>query len=140
MSNVAPKLEDYSERTARNMWDERVVFRNESPVFKDQVVEDIKVYQGEWERYLGYLKRGHDQYQQDLLDKADEKVTDLKRGHVETDDVHDVIRAVEEVNRRKEAAVDLEIVREALVARQRREVEKLKEGLEAVRDTPAPGI
>jgi hypothetical protein len=138
LSNVESKLEDFPERLARTMWDERVVFRNESPVFKNQVLEDVEVYQGRWERYLGYLKRGHDQYRQDLLDKVDKEVATLKSESVKKKDVHDVIGAVEEKNSRKEAKSEPGSVREALAARHRREVERLKVELEAVRDTPAP--
>jgi hypothetical protein len=138
ISNVAPKLEELSEATARAKWDGRLMLRNESLVFEKQVVDDIEKYEPQWEIYCGYLSRGDEAYRQDLIGRVDEKVAKIKDDNWGREEVRAGLEKVKKHNRLEEAEVEDESGRAGLATIHRRAEEKIMAELDALRGTPTP--
>jgi hypothetical protein len=135
MSNVAPKLEPYSEEAARAKWNGRLLLRTESPVFKDQVVKEFEHFLPRWDLYLKCHRRGPEEYGQDLIDKADSEITRLERTYRSEGDVFTRIELIKTQNREEEAGVEDESARTALTTIHRRVEKRLMDELDAVHET-----
>jgi hypothetical protein len=137
MSEVAPKLEELPESGARALWHDRLMFRNESPVFEKQVVDDIENYKPRWDVYLRYLKMGYEAYEQDLIAKVDQDIAGVKDRNRSKEDVLARIATIESQNLHEEAKVECADTRAALATVNRQRVQRLMAELDTAVDVPS---
>jgi hypothetical protein len=136
LSNVAPKLDGMTETYARNEWFQRLLLRNQSPVFEKQVIDEIEIYAPRWENVRNYVKRGDQAFRQDFIDETEKKIDKIEDNSWGKDAMHFKLKRLHEQNLQEESKIEDEDKKAAFAAVHRETEERIMAEIEAVRDTP----